>query len=282
MLLKRRTRGRRNDARAAGPGGGRVGVDGAQRVGPEEAHAGGTGGRGRRRGDVAGGEGRSGHGVAGRKRGRRGRDGAVQVDGVAALHHGVRSAQVRALIADGGIFEFKVVAALSGRHRAQLLNYLLLCDLPHGKLINVRPEVVEHEFVNTQWRREDRQMFAVNTDRWESTIPGTADLHDNLLAFLRDMGVGLEIGLYEEALVHFFGGLDQVEHDVTVEVSGHQLGVQRMRLIAPGVAFKITGVDHSLNDIETHTRRLLAHADLRAIAWINITMKCATFTTLSK
>ena len=187
-----------------------------------------------------------------------------------------------ALIADGGIFEFKVVAALSGRHRAQLLNYLLLCDLPHGKLINVRPEVVEHEFVNTQWRREDRQMFAVNTDRWESTIPGTADLHDNLLAFLRDMGVGLEIGLYEEALVHFFGGLDQVEHDVTVEVSGHQLGVQRMRLIAPGVAFKITGVDHSLNDIETHTRRLLAHADLRAIAWINITMKCATFTTLSK
>ena len=60
------------------------------------------------------------------------------------------------LVADGGVFEFKAVEKITGRHRAQLLNYLLLCDLAHGKLINVRPESIEHEFVNTQWRFTDR------------------------------------------------------------------------------------------------------------------------------
>lgn len=136
--------------------------------------------------------------------------------------------------------------------------------------------------MNTQWRRAERLMFEVNTERWDPAIPGTAALHENLLAFLRDLGVGLEIGLYEEAVVHFFGGKEQVERDVPVEIGGHRLGDQRMRLIAPGVAFKITGLDRSLNDFETHACRLLAHTDLRAIAWININMKCVTFTTLSK
>lgn len=44
------------------------------------------------------------------------------------------------LVADCAVFEFKAVEALTNRHRAQLLQYLLLCGLPHGKLVNVRPE----------------------------------------------------------------------------------------------------------------------------------------------
>ena len=186
------------------------------------------------------------------------------------------------LVAGGAIFEFKAVTKLVGRHRAQLLNYLLLCDLAHGKLINVRSEGIEQEFVNTQWRRAERLRFEVKTGRWDSAIEGTAALHDNLLAFLRDLGVGLEIGLYEEFVMHLFGGKEQVERDVQVEIGGHRVGEQRIRLIAPGVAFKITGLDRSLADFETHARRLLAHADLRAIAWIDINMKCVTFTTLTK
>ncbi len=78
------------------------------------------------------------------------------------------------------------------------------------------------------------------------------------------------------------GGSQQVEVDVPVAIDNHQLGQQRMRVIAPGVAFKITGLDHSLDDFETHARRLLEHVDLQAIAWVNINMKQVTFTTLTK
>ena len=186
------------------------------------------------------------------------------------------------LVADGALFEFKAVESLVARHRAQLLNYLLLCGLAHGKLINVRTEDVQHEFVNAHWRAADRRQFAVDIGRWDATIPGAAALHDYLTAFLRDIGTGLEIALYEEAVVHYFGGPERVLADVPVSIGGRPVGQQPMRLIAPGVALKVTGFDHALDDFETHARRLLAHVDLRAIAWVNINMKQVTYTTLAR
>src|SRR5258708_3812544 len=88
------------------------------------------------------------------------------------------------LVGQGAAFEFKAVDAISGRHRAQLLNYLLLCGLAHGKLINVRPSDVQHEFVNTHWRQADRIDFEVQTIDWNSALPGAARLQDVLTALL--------------------------------------------------------------------------------------------------
>jgi hypothetical protein len=34
-----------------------------------------------------------------------------------------------------------------------LMHYLFLTGLPHGKLVNLRPEQVEHAFVNESLRR---------------------------------------------------------------------------------------------------------------------------------
>lgn len=84
---------------------------------------------------------------------------------------------------------------------------------------------------------------------------------------MRDIGAGLEISLCEEAVVHHFRGPDRVRADVPVRIRGRQVGQQPMRPIAPGVALKITGFDHSLDEFETHARRLLAHVDLHATAW---------------
>jgi hypothetical protein len=47
-----------------------------------------------------------------------------------------------------------------------------------------------------------------------------------------------------------------------------------------GRLFVITAFDHPLDAFEVHAKRLLAHTDLQAIAWLNINMKLATFTTL--
>ncbi len=186
------------------------------------------------------------------------------------------------LVAEGALFEFKAVESFAGRHQAQLLNYLLLCDLAHGKLINVRPDAVEHEFVNTQWRYVDRLKFQVDTEQWNPSLPGTATLQEYLIALLRDLGVGLETALYEAAVVDFLGGPDRVETDIAVVVNHQQVGRQRMRLIGPGVAMKITAFEHSRDGFETHARRLLAHVDLHAIAWINIAFGQVTFTTLTR
>ena len=186
------------------------------------------------------------------------------------------------LVADGGIFEFKAVEALAGRHRAQLLQYLLLCDVAHGKVLNVRSKDVQHEFVNTHWRRADRIVFDAQTAQWNAAVPGAAKLHDLMVTLLRDLGTGLGTALYEEALTHFFGGASRVEAEVAVKIDGHMVGQQRVRLIAPGVAVKITGLNGPLEPFEEHARRLLAHIDLRAIAWVNVNMNTVTFTTLER
>jgi hypothetical protein len=44
----------------------------------------------------------------------------------------------------------------------------------------------------------------------------------------------------------------------------------------------ITGLNGPLAPFEEHARRLLAHSDLRAIAWVNVNMNEVTFTTLER
>jgi len=51
-----------------------------------------------------------------------------------------------------GIFEIKAAECIVSRHRAQTINHLLHFDLPHGKIINVRPERVDDEFVKCHLR----------------------------------------------------------------------------------------------------------------------------------
>src|SRR5437016_4910208 len=59
------------------------------------------------------------------------------------------------------IFELKTVETLHPQHRAQLLNYLMLTECKHGKLINMRSERIEHEFVNCLLTRSQRTDFEV-------------------------------------------------------------------------------------------------------------------------
>jgi hypothetical protein len=177
------------------------------------------------------------------------------------------------LIGAGAIFEFKSVDRLAGRHRAQLLQYLMLIDCAHGKLINVRPEEVEHEFVNCGWRLADRQAFRITNSSWNRTIAKVEDFRDFVTKMLRDFGTGLELSLYEEAMVTNFCADDDSGTEVDVSVDGHNIGHQRFRMLSPGVAFKLTAFEQNLDRFEEHARRMLMHVDLKAIAWVNVGLK---------
>ena len=181
----------------------------------------------------------------------------------------------------GALFELKAVEALTDRHRAQLLNYLLLADLLHGKLVNLRLEAVEHEFVNAAVTREDRIRFAVE-DGDLVNAGGGSFLRERTVAMLRDWGVGLDIGLYEEALTHFLGGGEKVLQPVGILVGGGQAGNQVLRLAAPGVAFKISALGEGCQRYESHLRRFLAHTSLECIQWINVGRKVVTFKTIKR
>lgn len=185
-----------------------------------------------------------------------------------------------ALVSGGGIFEFKTVDSLVDRHRAQLLHYLLLAELPHGKLVNMRSEQVQHEFVNTSLRLTDRTRFVVNTANWQEL--GEQPLQAWCEAFIREVGTNLDNSLYEEALTHWLGGEELVLQEVKVVSADVALGSQAFRQAAPNVAFKITTFNAVVDHFETHVRRLMEHTTLAAIQWINIAQQEVLFRTIHK
>jgi GxxExxY protein len=187
------------------------------------------------------------------------------------------------LVAGGAVFELKAVQQLVPAHRSQLLNYLLLCELSHGKLVNLRGDKVEHEFVNTHLKHSDRTNFQVTDREWNEPDATGVSLREWLLAFLRDVGTGLDIYLYESAVSHFFGGEDAVLHEVDILLEGQHLGRQKVPLAAPNWAFKVTTIDNAqLSRFEDHARRFLQHTKLDGLQWINITRSLVSFRTVTK
>jgi hypothetical protein len=55
---------------------------------------------------------------------------------------------------------------VANEHSRQLLNYLLLCEQPRGKLINFRTQKVQAQFINTQLMNADRLRFRFCDVRW--------------------------------------------------------------------------------------------------------------------
>lgn len=186
-----------------------------------------------------------------------------------------------AVLADAALFEFKTAERLVPKHRAQTLHYLMLANPAHAKLVNMRPESVEHEFINNATTTTARLNFIRNTERWERAVPGATRLEEILLPLLHDWGAGLELPLYEEAATHFLGGPQQVEREVDVVEAGLSLGLQRFRMAAENVAFKFTAISERFEEFEAHTRRLLEHCRLRAILWINLDISEVRFVTLT-
>lgn len=189
---------------------------------------------------------------------------------------------IDALVDDGAILEFKAVESLSTAHQAQLLQYLMLTDLRHGLLVNVRSEEVERRFVNSTMSHADRTDFTIDDSRYDGSMAVAALVRTTLVEVLRDWGTGLEIPLYVEVMTHFLGGEERVERDVPVTLDGLSLGHQRMRLAADRIAFKVTAFEDQSSQarFETHATKLLSHVELDAMLWVNIARHLVTFRTL--
>jgi GxxExxY protein len=208
---------------------------------------------------------------------------AVTEAGITVKHADFSKTYFIDLLVDlGAIFELKTVNHLADEHRAQLLNYLLLTESCHGKLINFRPERVEHEFVNTTLTHADRITFEVNDSAWNTTVARASEIRRLVEAFLRDWGTGLDLQLYVDALTHFLGGEDRVVREIDVVSEGRCIGHKKVWLAEPDTAFRFTALSGSLENFESHALRFLQHADLKHLLWINVTLRRVTMKTFSK
>ncbi len=186
------------------------------------------------------------------------------------------------MVGPGGLFEFKATDAIHPRHRAQTINYLLLADLEHAKIINTRAEQVEHEFVNCKLRRNQTLSPMLEFVDWASSTGLPSSFADVLSSIIRDWGSALEISIYEEAVVHFLNAGSVGGDFVAVYGSRGKLGQHPMRLLNPTTSFRITAFQKPDPNFAIHCRRLLNHTDLQTFLWANLTPHTVTITRIAK
>jgi GxxExxY protein len=173
------------------------------------------------------------------------------------------------VVAHAGIYELKTALGLAGVHEAQVLNYLFLCGAHHGKLINFRPAHVESRFINTTLTQTERRQFAVEMDAWQERNQTDRIFRESLLGLLQDWGCWLDLGLYNEALIHFAGGEGKVVQRLPITRGDAVLGTQCFHLLNPETAFWVTALTEESSNYEHHLRSLLGLSPLRSLQWVN-------------
>ncbi len=178
------------------------------------------------------------------------------------------------------VYELKAVSAIHAEHKKQTLQYLVLTELHHGKIINFQPPSVEHEFVSTRLTKEKRFLHQIDDEAWGEASQESTWLKTLICELLAEWGAFLDTHLFYDAVYHFHGGEANVVKRISLTRNGRILGTQRTHLIDDHNAFKISAVTHDLKTYEKHLRRFLSHTDLHAIQWINFNHHDILFKTL--
>jgi GxxExxY protein len=185
------------------------------------------------------------------------------------------------LTSTGGVFELKAVETLHQRHRSQLMNYLFLTGIKHGKLINIRPEKVEHEFINATQTPTERKIFDIQTSGWQPTLGFGSTQKSLMIELLQDWGTGLERSLYEDALIHFLGGQSIVSNEIDVVLNGQTVATQPALLCSPDTALKITTFENNTDVYRNDLTQFMAKTPLETIQWINISRNLIALETIT-
>jgi len=186
------------------------------------------------------------------------------------------------LIQRGVVIETKAVSSLNSAHKGQTLNYLFLCGLHHGTLLNFRTERVQHEFVSTSLTPADRRQCGIVASDWKPLTPRCGELQELLPRLLKEWGAFLDPILYRDAITHFLGGEDRVVREISVTCGDTEIGTQKMHLVENDIAFSVTASTHRPESVFDHQRRFLQHTPLRALHWINFNHKQIELRTIER
>ncbi|MCF7818185.1 MAG: GxxExxY protein [Kiritimatiellales bacterium] len=179
------------------------------------------------------------------------------------------------------IYELKTTAALTGNHKKQILNYLLLANLAHGALISFRPVSVQHEFASTQLNSEDRYKHTIIEDHWKGVDDSSCRFRNLIESLVKEWGSFLDSNLFIEAATHFFGGEDHVVTPIPIVAGSRTLGLQKVRLLNPETSFTISATTKNIGYYRSHIKRFLDHTNLHAVQWVNLNRHQIEFRTVT-
>lgn len=174
------------------------------------------------------------------------------------------------LVCNHGIYDAKAVLALIGEHDAQVLHYALLLDVRHVKLLNFRTPKVQGRLQFNALNTAKRLGFDTVTSLWQPLSDHCPSLRQRFADLLADWGAFLDYRLYEESLVHFFGGEMACVRRIDLTRDGSAIGTHRIQQHAPELCFHLSAVTKDLPAYQSHLRRLLKLTGLRGMQWMNL------------
>jgi len=180
----------------------------------------------------------------------------------------------------GGIYELKATAGLHQKYSNQLINYLLLSALRHGKLINFRPSSVEHRFISTQLTPETRRQTIVDKADWDEPDETSLLLSQTVRSLIDDWGAFLDIDLYKEAILHFLP--QQSVQPIEICTNDRIIGHQNICLLQPNTGLHVSSIKEGIGMYGNHVRRLFNHTRLEHIQWINFNQSVIQMVSLKK
>lgn len=184
------------------------------------------------------------------------------------------------LFANGLMLEGKVVEKLTKAHYAQALHYLLLAGMRHGLLVNLRSRKVEKQYISTTLDLEQRGRYIVWDSEWLSLNDTSQKLRTVFTRLLDDWGAFLQVALYRDAIIHFFGGPERVLRGIPIYDKGVEVGSHTLCQLADDTAFALTALKEGQGAMRFHLQRFLSHTRLRCMQWVNMDNHDITFCTL--
>jgi GxxExxY protein len=180
------------------------------------------------------------------------------------------------------LYELKVVASLTQQHEAQALTYAMLQDIRRVKLINFGERKVRGKLLRNALIEPDRHQPKQRHSGWYAMTPQCTVLVGHLKDLIKDWGTHLDCRLYNEALVHRFGGESQCLHRMEMMSNNLKLGSHLLQIHSPGHAFVLTSFSSHQTEYRQHLEVLLEHVKLDGIQWINLNRSCLEITTIQK
>lgn len=208
---------------------------------------------------------------------------AIREPHIKVTHQAFSKSYFLDLLIDGkAVYELKVSKELSPKHEQQLLNYLLLANLKHGKLITFGGESVQHRFVSTKLNSVKRHQMGVDTKEWKAVCKRGERLPDIVTALLEDWGGFLSVNLYREAISFILSDGNGLKGQVQILDTGRLIGKQVALLFAPDVVFYVSGCSRDTDGLRKHLKRLLENSSAQVIQWLNFDHHAARIETLEK
>jgi GxxExxY protein len=184
------------------------------------------------------------------------------------------------LVVNHMLYEVKAVSVLLDEHKAQALNYAMLQDIRRVKLLNFGEPKVRGQLLLNAVSGEERYQPRLRKAGWRVITPQCEVLLSYLRAIIKDWGTHLSSQLYNEALVHHFGGETHCLQRIDVKTSSAKLGTHLVQMHGPNHAFTVTALTRNQTLFRKHIDTLLAHTDLQAIQWINLNHARVEITTV--